>query len=167
MTTYTQWRFCWLPDGKLKGDKVFFATSPIAFDHQDIHRYVISALVKMSKTQVVAPEIKKDNYFLYADKNGITLKALPCDEQDMGTALPGTTSTGFFLLRQLGEGAEGKIWFACNNAKKRCALKLYGILKAGDVERYQKMAKEEVEVWAKVLRSRSSWWIPLPVDPPW
>jgi hypothetical protein len=151
MTTYTQWRFCWLPEGKLQGSRVFCSTPPVAFDHDDIHRYVISALVKMSKTQVVAPEIKKENYFLYADKNGLTLKALPCDEKDMEAKLPGTKSEGFFLLRQLGEGAEGKIWLACNNSKRRCALKIYGILKAGDAERYQKVSKEEVEVWGKVF----------------
>ena len=134
MTTYAKWKFCQLPDGKLMGNRVFLSTRSVSFDDQDIHRYVISALVKMNKTQVVVPEIIKDNYFLYAGQDGITLRPLPCDERVMDRKLPGSKSSSFFLLRPLGEGGEGKVYFACNSTDRRCALKLYSILRPGDAE---------------------------------
>ena len=52
MTTYTHWRFCRLEKAHRSDRREFLATAPIEFDDPDIHRFVISSLLKRKASKV-------------------------------------------------------------------------------------------------------------------
>jgi len=70
------------------------------------------------------------------------------------SGFPSAQSKTFFLLRDLGIGAEGAVWLACNSSGKLCALKIFKVSKDKGLEISQRI-QLDVKIWKNVWKLKA------------
>jgi hypothetical protein len=155
MSTNDDWRICWL-DRALDTDKdgndlrTFRGTGVFKYDDENLHKLIVSVLMRMANTKVEQPNIKKgSSVLLQLGAGDLSWKLLDVDLNE--DEFPRRDSSSFFLLGLLGSGVEGKVWRACNSSGELCALKLFNLGQKTDVDWVSEKIDQEIQLWKEVF----------------
>jgi len=130
MSTYDEWRFCWLPRRSTRlatqnEPRDLAGTVIIKRDHPDLPKALIYYLTKMANSTpgdaIARPERNQYHLLLTSTKvhwHQLTEPFKPADFPPKGKRL-------FFVFALLGSGAEGTVWKGCDKAGNACAIKVF------------------------------------------
>ena len=152
MTTYDEWRVCWLKTQTHVKNRKFEGTEIMSYNHHrhKLHKSIMTALVHMSQPHILTAPDQVGSYFPYLDAIGLTWKQLEKTPDDQ--SFPASNSKEFMLLAQAGSGIEGKAWVACNSSWKLCLLKTFTTKKdPSSITQVHETVAKEVDIWKKVF----------------
>lgn len=149
MSTYTEWRFCWLPRrsqrfSTVEEDRKLIGTHVFQWNDPELPYALVYFLDKMAKSvtrdAIAFPE--KDQYHMHFDQTTISWKRLETLYNAKG--FPEKGQKTFFAYARLGSGAEGTVWKGCDPKGNACAIKVFD-------KRYETSESEEKAALAKEL----------------
>jgi len=163
MTTYDEWRVCWLKTQTHVKNRKFEGTEIMPYNHHrhKLHRSITTALMHMSQPNILTAPDQVGSYFPYLDATGLTWKQL--EETPDDRSFPASSSREFMLLALVGSGIKGKAWVACNSSWKLCLLKTFATKKdPSSIAQIHETVAKEVDIWKNSL-----WGGGLFSDPRW
>lgn len=130
MSTYEEWRFCWLPRRSTRlatqdEPRHLAGTLIIKRNHPDLPKALIYYLTKMAESAPKAPIAfpTKGEYHLLLTSTKVHWHQLT--EPFRPDDFPTKNKKFFFVFAFLGSGAEGTVWKGCDKAGNACAIKVF------------------------------------------
>jgi len=169
MTTYNEWRICWLRDahGTAQSNTVDFVRSDVPIDDEKEQLFItkvydrddpnlvealVSTVRKMNLSPINPPTVllrsnrsenRKYGCFKLDDKNNTSIfkwESLPLKEAFV-YKLPRQNTKYFYLVQDYHGGADGRVWLSVNGGGCVCVLKL------STTSKFDHEAKAWCELW--------------------
>ena len=149
MTTYDEWRICWLDSSSSDSQRTFCASKIMQYNDPELPRYIMTALVRMARATISDLPVKKDRSYPYMTTKKFTWKVLGVDLDSAN--FPAPSSENFYLLKDLGGGAEGKAWLACNSSGRKCVVKLFKVKEGTNIKKLEEGIESEMAIWRQAF----------------
>ena len=143
ITTYKEWKFCWLKDDPAVLDptrscpEILCETRTFRYNEPSLVEALVSVIIEMSKSIIEPPTLflgrgqRKGSLtkridvrkYGFVDRIDFKWSAIPSGLENLSFELPTGHTKSFYLLEDFHGGADGRVWLAMNSSGRLCVLK--------------------------------------------
>ena len=170
MSTYDEWRFCWLTRQSTRISTVdekreLAGTRIYKWKDDDLPKALVYYLDNMSRSvpQASIDAPRKGEYHLHMDRERVTWKEFKADYDRGG--FPATGKTTFFTFALVGSGAQGTAWKGCDEEGNACIVKVFDKLPKIEHELLREAVQKELQVWHEVFNEKRAFTVDLTTTP--